>query len=354
MLDITFSDNSPSEWLRIAEEKLQQAKLDVWQLHFWQFVSQWFSDADSVLLQTSGSTGRPKQIYLSKQMMRTSAHKTLQALRLEAQQSALLCLSAQYIAGKMMIVRAIEGKLRLFVIAPSSLPLKDFPHPVHFAAMVPMQVFEQLKHQHSLDQIKKLIIGGGSLSSVIQQQLQNCQCIAFETYGMTETVSHIALRQINGAGKQSAFHPLPNVEIEQDYRNCLIIHSPDLLPHALLTTDVCELFSDGSFLLKGRVDNVINSGGIKIQPEEWEQKLSTLFSPFFALNSIPDPKLGQKLVLASTEEITAQQLQQANEQLQLSPPITYSIHIPEMPRTPTHKIDRRQLRKMLEKMAERE
>lgn len=335
-----FNKHTPNEWLNIAHEKLAASETLDWEKPLWQFIADWYSDSPSIIVHTSGSTGKPKAIELSKDMMRVSARKTLQALHLKPNDTALLCLSANYIAGKMMLVRAILGDLQLYAIEPSSQPLNDFPETIDFAAMVPMQVFEQLKVKDSLNCVKKLLIGGGAVSADLSQQLQACSCAAYESYGMTETVSHIALRRINGSEAQTGFRCMPTVSVALDERGCLQITAPDLLPAPLQTNDCAEILPSGEFRILGRIDNVINSGGIKIQPEEIERLIASFFTKPFAVSSIPDEKLGEKLVLVAEEHISPELLQTINQSLPAYHKLHQAIQMPSLPLTGNGKLDR--------------
>ncbi len=312
------------------------------------FLEEWNNDLPYVNVQTSGSTGTPKILQVSKEMMRRSARKTLQYFDLKPGDTALLCLSADYIAGKMMIVRALEGNLRLITVEPSSTPLRDFTGEVDFAAMVPAQVFEELKTGGSLNRVRKLLIGGMALSPALEEALQQCTCEACESYGMTETVSHIALRRLNGSSRQAGFAPLQGVSVSLDERDCLVIDCPDLLENSLTTNDVAEILPSGQFRILGRVDNVINSGGIKIQPEETERKIASFFSSPFAISSVSDEKFGEKIVLVAGENISKTKLNEINNCLNKSEKLHHAFHLPELPQTATHKIDRRQLKNILE------
>ncbi len=337
---LEFHKHNPQYWLDFSKEKLSQAELSTWERAAFQFLSDWFSDTTHITVQTSGSTGKPKQLQVSKEMMRVSAQKTLNYLQLKPQDTALLCLSADYIAGKMMLVRSIIGQLTIYIQEPSSSPLKDFPYSVDFSAMVPMQVFEQLKVKDSLNRVSKLLIGGGAVSAQMQEALQAVNTACYESYGMTETVSHIALRKINGCEAQTGFSCMEKVSVSLDERECLKITSPDLLAEPLQTNDCAEIFPNGEFRILGRIDNVINSGGIKIQPEEIEHKIAPFFTKPFAVSSIPDEKLGEKLILVAEEFISPEQLQTINQSLPAYHKLHHFFQLEKMPLTGNGKLDR--------------
>lgn len=254
------------------------------------FLIDWFSKEDFLEVQTSGSTGSPKKIQLKKEYMVNSALATGAFFNLNPGDSALLCLSADFIAGKMMLVRAMVLGLNLDFVAPSSNPLKENLKSYDFCAMVPLQVENSLDKMHLF---KKLIIGGAPVSSGLKMKLQNSGIDIFETYGMTETITHIAAKRL----EREYFTVLPNVNIFTDKRGCLVIKAPKISEFEVVTNDLVEIHSESSFKWLGRYDNVINSGGIKLSPEEIEQKLSRIIQKRFFVSSLPDETLGEKLIL---------------------------------------------------------
>ena len=257
------------------------------------FLLDWCSGKDSVEVQTSGSTGTPKKIVLQKSQMHNSALATGQYFNLKPGDSALLCLPVTSIAGKMMLVRAMVLGLELDFVKPSSEPLKETAKAYDFSAMVPLQAEKSIEH---LDGIKTLLLGGAPVSPSLQRQLKNSSSRIFETYGMTETITHIAARQI--CPKVLAdFELLPHVKISQDERKCLIIDAPNISESPVVTNDIVEVTSETSFKWLGRYDNVINSGGIKLIPEQIEAKLSSMSTYRLFVVGLPDETLGQKLVL---------------------------------------------------------
>jgi O-succinylbenzoic acid--CoA ligase len=197
-------------------------------------------------------------------------------------------LSANYIAGKMMLVRAITLGLHLDTIDPISAPLSTKKY--NFIAMVPMQVQKSLSKLHLVDIV---LIGGAKVSNTLSESILKTNCNAFESYGMTETISHIAIKKIGA----KAFTVLPNVVISVDNRNCLVIEALELSKEKITTNDIVEILNATQFILKGRIDNVINSGGIKIFPEEVEEILARFISVPFFVASKPDEILGEKVIL---------------------------------------------------------
>lgn len=264
-----------------------------------QFLSDWFSSDEFIEVQTSGSTGMPKQIRLKKEFMKNSAIATGDFFKLPENTTALLCLSADYIAGKMMLVRALTLGWSLDVVEPTSEVKVTKKY--DFSAMVPMQLRNSLAQIHN---IKKLIVGGGVAANDIIEQIQDVSTEIFATYGMTETITHIAVKKLNNFSKTShvlktceVYKTLPNVKIYIDERNCLVIKAEKIANEFIITNDVVQLISDTQFEWLGRYDNVINSGGVKLHPEKIEEKLSKVISNRFFVAGIKDAFLGEKLIL---------------------------------------------------------
>ncbi len=259
------------------------------------FLKDWFSDDEYLQVKTSGSTGKPKAILLKKKQMINSSLATGKALNLKPKTSALLCLPIDYIAGKLMLVRALVLGWDLHYVTPCSNPLEKINSSFDFTALVPLQLQNGL---HKLHLFKKIIVGGGEVSKSLEKKLQQSKTTVFATYGMTETITHIALKPINHSKTSPAFFKvLPNVKIYKDERNCLVIEAPNVADKTIFTNDVIHLISENKFEWLGRYDNVINSGGIKLHPEIIEKKLESGITNRFFLAGIPDSKLGDKLVL---------------------------------------------------------
>jgi len=264
------------------------------------FLEDWFSLEDFIVVKTSGSTGKPKPISLKKEFVINSARATGAFFNLQESTTALVCLSADYIAGKMMLVRALSLGWDIDVVAPVSNPLLGLQKEYDFAAMVPLQLQNSLKEIH---RIKKLIVGGGVVSAELQKEIQPMKTHIFATYGMTETITHIAVKKLNHFSENSSklktsfYKILPNVTIYKDERNCLLIKASKVSKDFIITNDVVELISDTQFKWLGRYDNVINSGGVKLHPEKIEEKLSSFIEERFFVTGIEDALLGQKLIL---------------------------------------------------------
>ena len=254
------------------------------------FILDWFDSKHYLEIKTSGTTGEPKIIKVQKQAMVNSALATGDFFELQPGNTILNCLPVKYIAGKMMFVRAFILGLEMDFVAPSSNPMKRNKNNYDFVAMVPLQAENSIAQ---LNQIKKLIVGGAKVNDTLEKKLAKSKCTVFETYSMTETVTHIAAKKIG----QKAFTVFPNITISQDDRNCLVISAPDLDVENIATNDIVELVARNQFIWLGRQDNVINSGGIKLIPEQIEAKLSEKLTSRFFVAGIPDEKLGEKLLL---------------------------------------------------------
>ena len=254
------------------------------------FLLDWFDGKDYIEMQTSGTTGSPKIITVSKQAMVHSALATGDFFELQPGNSALHCLPVKYVAGKMMLVRAMILGLDLEFVAPSSHPLRNNEINYDFVAMVPLQAQNSIPE---LKKVKKIIIGGAAINKTLEKQLLKLHNSVIETYGMSETITHIPARKLG----EKAFTVLPGVTISYDDRNCLVIHAPRISDEEIVTNDIVELANENQFVFLGRMDNVINSGGIKLIPEQIEEKLSGKVPQRFFIASKPDSELGEKVVL---------------------------------------------------------
>lgn len=270
------------------------------------FLMEWFDDSPNLKVQTSGSTGTPKQLTVLKARMMESARLTCSFLGLKQGDHALLCMHLQYIGAKMMVVRSLVAGLDLLVREPSGHPLADVDVPLQFAAMVPLQVYNSLnvpEEKKRLEQIGNLIIGGGPIDPSLEEQIRKLPNRVYSTYGMTETLSHIALRRLNGDQASQWYTPFDGIELSQSSDGTLIIDAPRIHEGRLTTNDLVELRDDGSFRIIGRKDNVIISGGVKINAEELERKICPLIPFPFAVTSFEDARFGEALVLITEQAI---------------------------------------------------
>ena len=273
-----------------------------------EFINQWQSSSPTLLVHTSGSTGKPKPMLVEQRRMEASARITCQFLGLKRGDTALLCMPLDYIAGKMMVVRAIVWGLQLIDIPPCGHPLKQIDTAPVFAAMVPMQVFNSMQdanERQKLWQIKYLIIGGGAINDDMAAELRQHPNAVWSTYGMTETLSHIALRRLSGPQASEWYEPFDGVNVSTNADGCLVIDAPTVCAQPLTTNDIAEIAADGRrFRIRGRKDNVICSGGIKLQIEEMEAKLRPYINVPFLISKRSDPKFGETVVMiAETNDI---------------------------------------------------
>lgn len=261
------------------------------------FIADWLDPNDYVLCKTSGSTGKPKTIRIEKQAMVNSAIATGDFFGLKPKDKALLCLPAQAISGRMMLVRAMIIGLELDAIKPSKVLNVNPKKKYTFCALTPMQLADNLP---KINNIKTIIVGGAPVSVKLIESIKDSKVQFFETYGMTETVSHIAVKQLNGFKSSKpdlTFKTLPGVDISKDERDCLVIDAPRVSKQKIVTNDIVKITDESSFEWLGRYDNIINSGGVKLYPEVIESKLQDVISERFFVTSMPDDTLGEKLVL---------------------------------------------------------
>ncbi len=301
------------------------------------FLTEWFSDTREIIVQTSGSTGKPKKIAIPKNKMINSAKATGKFFNLQKNTSALLCLSPNYIAGKMMLVRALVLGWDLDVVPATSSPLKNNKK-YDFVAMVPLQVQNSLKN---LDNVKTILVGGGVMHANLIQQVKKSSAKIFQSYGMTETVTHIAVREIHPSYRDF-YTTLPNVRISKDTRGCLVIDAPKIANEIVVTNDLVEIISENKFRWLGRIDSVINSGGIKLIPEQIEKKLAKIIISEFFIAKAKDTVLGEKVILFIEGKPNKEILNKIKNSLDLSkyekPKNTYFIDT--FIRTETGKINR--------------
>ncbi|GAB3787175.1 AMP-binding protein [Spirosoma horti] len=335
------------------------------------FCRAWLANQQQFTLFTSGSTGTPKPIQLTRAQMKASAHLTGQTLGLRAGDQALVCLNVRYVAGIMMLVRGLELGLPMTIIEPASNPLTDIdPATATFAftALVPLQLQTILANPEPesraqqvaiLNRLKAILVGGAATSLTLEQALQEINAPIYATYGMTETVSHIALRRLNGPDAGDVFTALMGVELGTDTRGCLHITSAATNFERIQTNDVVDLLVDSNgkstqFRLLGRADRVINSGGVKVQPEQVELLIQSVLAtdktaldkptPRLFVAGLPDERLGQRVVVISERDpITDEQWQRLQHAIResLGPYAVPKEHITvtQFAETPTGKVD---------------
>lgn len=286
------ADGGPSRLQRLFQDMFKSSLAD--------FLAEWFDPEDTVKVHTSGSTGTPKELWVEKRRMTESARLTISFLGLRKGDTALLCMPLQYIAGKMVVVRSLVAGLNLLPVFPCSRPLEHLDKAPDFAAMVPLQVYTSVGEPNDrklLRQIRHLIIGGGAIDRELEEKLKDFPNAVWSTYGMTETLSHIALRRLNGPDANEWYSPFEGVKLSLSPQGTLIIDAPRVCPVPLVTNDLAEFNELGQFRILGRKDNTINTGGVKVQIEEVERQLKEHTQLPLTVTAVPDHRLGERIVL---------------------------------------------------------
>lgn len=306
-----------------------------------EFIREWQSDSPTLLVHTSGSTGKPKPMVVEKRRMAASACTTCRFLGLKEGDTALLCLPLDYIAGKMMAVRALVCGLRLTCMEPCGHPLRGLKDVSDFIAMVPMQVYNTLQEPEEralLGRIRHVIIGGGAIDADMETELRNFPNAIWSTYGMTETLSHIALRRISGEDASLWYEPFDGVSLSRTDEGCLIIDAPEVCPMRLTTNDIVEMDEDGRrFRIVGRRDNVVCTGGIKLQMEEIERHLKPFLHIPFMATKRKDSKFGEIVVLIIEGDDIETARQACRSHLTQYEQPKHYLSVPKLPLTETGK-----------------
>ncbi len=317
-----------------------------------EFYKQWHDATPRLLVHTSGSTGKPKPLWVEKKRMEASAKNTCDFLHLKEGDTALLCMPLDYIAGKMMVVRSIVGRLRLIAVDPSSHPLRGLEEPPVFAAMVPMQVYATLQVASEREIFKKtkhVIIGGGAIDKNLENELRSFPNAIWSTYGMTETLSHIALRRVSGDEASEWYTPFDNVDVSLTADGRLMVNAPLVCESAITTNDIAEIAPDGKhFRIIGRADNVICSGGIKLQIEEIETALHEAMPFPFMITKKKDEKYGETVVMLTTSDDIEKVKAICKEHLSRFQQPRHFIHIDRLPLTETGKPARAEAQRIAE------
>lgn len=289
---------SRDDLLSLAEDIVKCGREEKWRKDLFRFIIDFLGENVALSQKTSGTTGEPTILELRREAMIRSAKMTLDYFGLNPGDSALLCLPTEYIAGKMMVVRALVGGLNLRTVKPSGEPLENLSGAVDFAAMVPMQLFQSIKKPGQIQQIGKLIVGGGEISPGLRKTVMKIEKPRiFETFGMSETYTHIAIKRINGPNPTEDFSILKGVNVKKDSRGCAIIDIPGITEKTVVTNDLIETKSRNNLKWLGRIDNVINTRGIKVIPEVLEEKIRKIIELELVVVAIPDDELGEKILL---------------------------------------------------------
>lgn len=338
------------EWVRTTWPAADPVTFSPWGRAALAFCHAWLNDQSHFEVHTSGSTGPPQPVLLSREQMCASAQATATALGLQPGEPALVALPPASIAGRMMLVRGLELGLPLVVVEPTRRPLALAPPdiPLRFTALVPLQLEATLgvaTEAARLDGMRAVLIGGAPLSPDLAQRVRQLQAPLYHTYGMTESATHVALRRLNGPDASDLFTPLPGVEVGQDERGCLTVCGPMTAGRHLTTHDHVTLLPDGRFRWLGRLDYVINSGGVKVQAEKVEAALQQLCpGRRVVVVGRPDPALGEcvtALIEGSPLPVVALRaaLGQTGRLSRYEMPRAFHF-LPVFPETPTGKINR--------------
>lgn len=316
------------------------------------FYADWKDSNSEIYAFSSGSTGTPKKIFLNKEYMMQSAAMTLSYLNIPEGATSLLCMPLRFIGAKMVVVRALVGSLNLILTEPSSAPLRDLDEAPYFAAMTPQQVLGCTQSEHDFEllrNIKELIIGGVAVDKTLLDKIKDFPNHIYSTYGMTETLSHVALMRLN-VKEKTGFVPFDGVELSVSDLGALTITCSRIGVHNLKTNDIVTFNDDGSFELLGRLDNVINSGGIKIQIEQLEEKLKEYIKAPFNVSFVPDSVLGQKCVLICETSVSSDLIKVIHDRMPKYEAPKLYFKADALPKTLSGKPDRKALKELAFKL----
>lgn len=342
------------------KQKLPQALPDH-QEKILAFCHAWLKGESTFVRHTSGSTGQPKPIQLQRSQLEASARQTLDFLQLNQDDVALVAIPTQYIGGTMMLVRAMLANMPAIVVAPSGNPFRQLPKGIipTFTALVPLQLEQILDDEVSTEafvRCRHVLIGGAPVSASLEARCKALNNAVYSTYGMTETVSHVALRRISREPEEG-FRLLPGIQAKTDKRDCLALCGAVTCNQWIQTNDLVAFSSPDCFRWLGRADYVINSGGIKIQPEQLENQIGALLAAekidaSFCISSVADERLGEQLVLvlegaAWPEEQQRSLLQKLHDYLPAYQAPKQMLFLPVFPLTETGKIQRQQIKHAL-------
>ncbi|MDE6669121.1 MAG: AMP-binding protein [Muribaculaceae bacterium] len=315
---------------------------------------QWLDASPWLEARSSGSTGLPKIIRLPKALVRTSALATNNFFSITPDSLLYSCVSPRFIGGKMMLIRAVEANARFAFEMPSNTPvgLLDLTTPIDLLAVVPSQMYWILDNVSRLPQLRNIIVGGSAIPAPLREAIAVSPLNVFETYGMTETASHIALRSVSKL--PVPFTPLPGVKLSLDLRGCLCIKRDEF--EVIQTNDLATLNNDGTFEILGRFDNVIVTGARKVIPDEIEARLSDCINGEFAVSWVTDNKWGALVTLCVTDSslsdpqrrrMLAEEVYRRFEPYQRP---RLLVFVKTVPRTPMGKIDRPTLHNICQKI----
>ena len=301
---INMIETNYKDIFKVNKKKLDEIDPDIYSL-----LQFWKSDENEILVNTSGSTGKPKKIKISRQQLINSSRSTIDFFNLKESSLFLSCLPIKYIGGKMMIIRGIIAKANIILCKPTINPIEKLHKKIDFIATTPLQLYSLLKNKDVFNKIRLIIVGGGKISEKQIDQIQDISSDIYQTYGMTETVSHIAVRDLKKYSENKSYKCLENNSITTNYNGQLVIKSKHLNISSLTTNDMAKITGNQEFILKGRIGNIINSGGLKISSESIEDMLQkSLQKKLFFIDKIKCDKLGEKIILIADTKIKLKDL----------------------------------------------
>ena len=333
-------------------EFLNDAETPEWEARIFRFILEFLNDDTTITQQTSGTTGKPKTLTLTKSALIASAKITLETLNIPRSGTAFLCLPIDYIAGKMLVVRALVGQMNLFYSEPSSMPELEGIGKIDLCSMVPMQAYNIFSDYDMLHAMGTLLVGGSEIRPELEEMLQSLKEPAYETFGMAETCSQVGIRRINGEEKDTKFKILKGFDISVDERSCMVVNA-DFLGEEIVTNDIIELIEGGYFIWHGRKDNLINSGGKKVHPETIESLIMARVGHPVAVCGVDDEKLGQRIVLAVEKQYCSDTKDLENlvkEVLMSHQQPKEFLLLDKIPLNNAFKIDRISLKKEIDKL----
>jgi O-succinylbenzoic acid--CoA ligase len=335
---------------QFSKNKILDDGIPAWEKDIFRFILNWLDDSDSIIQYSSGTTGQSRKIHLPKISMIRSAENTCKFFDLTGGTTAVLCLPVKYIAGKMMVVRSMVANMNLLVTEPKSLPDFSGIDSADFCAMVPLQVFNVVKNRESPVPVRRLLIGGAEITPGLIQLVQPFASEVFAGFGMAETCSHVALRRLNGHDRQEDYHALSGISLTSDERGCLVIMA-EYLPQKIITNDLVQFTGPSSFIWLGRYDNLINSGGIKIVPEEVEAAVMAKAGLECTVVGLPDERFGQELVMVLEKDKAPDDISQLKNNLKSLLPAHWLpkkvFRVGKLPRNDSFKIDRKRLSELI-------
>ena len=297
LLDFTYDmsdDWYRNEWMLMTQQSISED----WQKEIIDFLGDWFSDKSEFEIKTSGTTGPPKIESFPREAFISSARITINTFNLKKGDTLLMCLPMHFVAGKMMLIRAITGRMKILAIQPSANPVQGLQYPIEFAAFTPHQLQTILKiNPNKIDLIEKAIIGGSLVNIELQDQLNDYKTQFYETFGMSETLTHVAIKVLNGGNISEHFKVLKGFKISVDENDRLIIEADHLKNSPLVTSDIVEFIDQNTFIWLGRSDDVINSGGVKLFPVAIENKLYDQIDREFVVGKRSNDILGEVVIL---------------------------------------------------------